>query len=64
MGRRRHSADESVNKLRQAEVELGKGKTITEVCKHFGVSERPRHSCDGPGGQAHRSNPASLDGGL
>lgn len=28
-----------MNKLRQAEVELGKGKTITEVCKHLGVSE-------------------------
>lgn len=39
MGRKRHSAEEIVNKLRQAEVELGKGKSIAEVCKHLGISE-------------------------
>lgn len=39
MGRKRHSAEEIVNKLRQAEVELDKGKSIAEACKHLGVSE-------------------------
>jgi transposase-like protein len=39
MARKRHSAEEIVNKLRQAEVELGKGKTIAEVCRQLGVSE-------------------------
>lgn len=39
MGRKRHSTEEIVNKWRQAEGELGKGKSITEVCKHLGVSE-------------------------
>lgn len=39
MGRKRHSAEEIVNKLRQAEVELGKGKSIAEVCRHLSISE-------------------------
>jgi transposase-like protein len=39
MVRKRHSAEEIVNKLRLAEVELGKGKTIGEVCRQLGVSE-------------------------
>jgi len=39
MGRKRHSAEEIVNKLRQAEVELGKGRTIAEVCKLLSISE-------------------------
>ncbi|MEO0511799.1 MAG: IS3 family transposase [Planctomycetota bacterium] len=40
MGRKRHSAEEIVNKLRQAEVELGKGSTMPAVCKLLGVSEQ------------------------
>lgn len=36
MGRKRHSPEEVVNKLRQADVELGKGSTIAAVCKAHG----------------------------
>ena len=39
MGRKRHSAEEIVNKLRHAEVELGKGIPIASVCKTLGVTE-------------------------
>ena len=39
MGRTRRSAEEIVNKLRQAEVELGMGRAIAEVCKPFSISE-------------------------
>lgn len=44
MGRKRHSAEEIVNKLRQAEVELGKGRSIAEVCKHLSTSEPTHHA--------------------
>lgn len=40
MGRKRHSAEEVINKLRQADVELGKGNTVAGVCKLLGVSEQ------------------------
>ena len=34
MGRKRHSAEEVVNKLRQAEVELGRGLSAVMHCSH------------------------------
>lgn len=39
MSRKRHSAEEIVNKLRQADVELGRGKPVSEVCRLLGVTE-------------------------
>lgn len=32
--------EEIISKLREAEVELSRGKKIPEVCKHFGVTEQ------------------------
>lgn len=40
MGRNRHSAEEIVNELRQADVELAKGETVTGVCKPPVVTEQ------------------------
>lgn len=40
---RKHSAEEIVNKPRQADVELSKGNTIAGVCKLIGVSEQTYH---------------------
>ncbi len=40
MGRKRHSAEEVIHKLRQADVELGKGSTVAGVCKLLGVTEQ------------------------
>lgn len=42
MGRKRHSAEEVVRKLRKADVELAKGSTIAAVCKVLGISRIPR----------------------
>ena len=38
--KRRHAAEEIVNKLRQAEVELSKGATISQACKSIGVTDQ------------------------
>lgn len=40
MGRKRHTAEEIVNKLRQADVEASKGATIAQACKAIGVTEQ------------------------
>lgn len=40
MGRKRHSAEEVINKLRQADVELGRGNTIAGVCRLLGITEQ------------------------
>ena len=39
--KKRHGAEQIVAKLRQADVELGKGLKVPEVCKQLGVSETP-----------------------
>lgn len=39
MARKKHTAEEVVNKLRQADVELGKGGTVASVCRLLGVTE-------------------------
>ena len=40
MGRRRHTAEQIIDKLREAEVEMAKGMTIGQVSKKLGVSEQ------------------------
>jgi putative transposase len=40
MSRKRYSAEEIVNKLRQADVELAKGQTIAAVCKLIGITDQ------------------------
>jgi len=39
MPRRRHKTEEIINKLRQADVELGRSKPVAEVCRLLGVTE-------------------------
>ena len=41
MKQKRHSVDQIVSKLRNADVELGKGKKVPEVCKELEVTEQP-----------------------
>ena len=38
--KKRHSAEQIVSILRQADIELGKGTKVPEVCKQLGVSEQ------------------------
>jgi transposase-like protein len=40
MGRRRHTAEQVIGKLREAEVELAKGKTVAEVCRKLAITEQ------------------------
>ena len=37
--KKRHSAEQIVSKLRQADVALGKGLRVPQVCKELGISE-------------------------
>lgn len=38
--KKRHSAEQIVTLLRQADVELGKGLKVPDVCKQLGISEQ------------------------
>ena len=38
--KQRHSAEQVVVKLREADVALGKGLRVPEVCKELGISEQ------------------------
>ena len=43
MPRKRFSTEQIITKLRQAEVELGRGLRPPQVCKKLGVSEQTYH---------------------
>ncbi len=38
--KKRHGAEQIVGMLRQADVALGKGEKVPEVCKQLGISEQ------------------------
>lgn len=40
MKQKRHTTDQIIGKLRQADVELGKGKKVPEVCKLLEITEQ------------------------
>lgn len=40
MARKRYSAEEIVNKLREAEVLIAKGATVAQSCKQIGVTDQ------------------------
>ncbi len=40
MSRKRHSPEQIINKLRQAEVELVRGATVPQACKKIGVTDQ------------------------
>ena len=40
MARRRHTAEQIIHKLREAEVALGQGKNLKSVCKQLEVTEQ------------------------
>jgi len=39
MARQHHTPEQIINKLREAEVELGRGATVPLVCKKLGITE-------------------------
>jgi len=40
MPQKRHTVDQIVAKLRKADVELGKGKKVPEICKLLAITEQ------------------------
>ncbi len=40
MAPKRHTPEQIINKLRQAEVEIANGATVAQVCKKIGVAEQ------------------------
>ena len=40
MGAKRYSAEQIIVKLRQAEIEMGRGVKVPEVCRKLGISEQ------------------------
>ena len=40
MASKRHTPEQTINKLRQAEVEIANGATIAQVCKKIGVTDQ------------------------
>lgn len=40
MPRKRYNAEEIIHKLREADVLLGQGKAVSEVCKRLGVTDQ------------------------
>ena len=38
--KKRHSGEQVVSKLRQADVALGQGRRVREVCRQLGISEQ------------------------
>ena len=40
MSKKRHTPEQVINKLRQAEVELSNGATVAQTCKKIGVAEQ------------------------
>jgi putative transposase len=43
MKRKRHTPEQIIRHLRDAEVKIGNGATVPEVCKELGVSEATFH---------------------
>jgi transposase-like protein len=39
MGAKRYKSEEIILKLREADVEAGRGKTVAEICRHLGITE-------------------------
>ncbi len=50
MKRIRHSPEQIINKLREADAMLASGKTVAQVIQHLAVSEQTYHPLDGAGG--------------
>ena len=40
MGKKRHTPEQIIDKLREAEVELAKGVSVPQVCKKLGISQQ------------------------
>ncbi|MCY4136398.1 MAG: hypothetical protein OXG30_16025, partial [bacterium] len=48
MAGRRHTPEQVVRKLREADRLLGEGASVGDVARHLGVSEGTFHRCEHP----------------
>ena len=46
MGRKRHTAEQIIGKLREAEIELARGRTTVDVIRKLGIPSRRTTSMD------------------
>ena len=40
MARKRHTAEQVIDKLREAEVAIAQGQTVAQACRQIGVTEQ------------------------
>ena len=45
MPRKRFTTEQIISNLREAEVELSRGKKVPQICKQLGVSEQTYYRC-------------------
>jgi hypothetical protein len=57
MASKRHTPEQIINKLGQAEVEIANGATIAQVCKKIGVTGRGTSPVSHRGSEARRTTP-------
>jgi hypothetical protein len=43
MPKKRYNAEEIIHKLREADVLLSQGKSVSQTCKQLGVSDQTQH---------------------
>lgn len=48
MGKTKHTTEQIIVKLREAEILCGQGKTIAKAVRHTGVTEQTYYRCDLP----------------
>lgn len=60
MKQKRHGVDQIIPKLRRADVELGKGQKVPEVCKLLGITEQTYYLGDNPVRRVRRSTTAPI----
>jgi transposase-like protein len=61
MGRKRYTVEQIIGKLREAEVELGRGLKTPQVCRKLGISDQTYYRWRKQYGGMQISRPRLLD---
>jgi hypothetical protein len=59
MPRNRHTVEQIITKLREAEVALSKGQPVPQACRTLGITEQTYYIQAGPRPGAYRCGPNS-----
>ena len=57
MGRKRHTPEQIITALREAEVGLARGKSLKLISRELGISASPSRSVAGPAGRTSARRP-------